>query len=74
MTERDSLRLLRAIKDLAMLGYPYEEGAAPINGELLLCLGRIGGLASAALAEYEAEDNASGRGRVMALCDVETCG
>jgi len=40
MTERDTIRLLRAIKDLALLGYPYHEDTAPIDNGLLLCLGQ----------------------------------
>jgi hypothetical protein len=52
MTERDTVRLLRAIKDLAVLGYPYERDAVPIDNALVLCLGQIAALASKALAEY----------------------
>ncbi len=53
MTERDTVRLLEAIKGLALLGYPYHEDAPPIDSSLVLCLGQIAGLVSRTLAEYK---------------------
>ncbi len=53
MTERDTVRLLEAIKGLAQLGYPYPADTGPIDGRLVLCLGQIGGLVSKTLAEFE---------------------
>lgn len=53
MTERDTIRLLRVIRDLAMLPYPYPGGTPKIDGNLLLALGQIAGLASKALGEFD---------------------
>jgi hypothetical protein len=53
MTGREAIRLLKSIRDLSLLGYPYPDEAPPIDDKLLLCLGSIAGLASKAIGEYE---------------------
>ena len=52
MTQRDTIRLLRAIRDLSLMGYPYPDGSS-IDYRLVLALGQIGGLASGALSEID---------------------
>jgi hypothetical protein len=53
MTEREALRLLKSIHDLTLLGYPYAADNPPIDINLLLAFGQIGGIASKAIPEHE---------------------
>lgn len=50
MNERQCIRLLRIIQTLALLPYPWEEGAKPVSDTIVLTLGQIAGLAGKALA------------------------
>ncbi len=51
MTEDQQTRLLRTIRDLAMLGYPYQGGGPRVDERLILALGQIAGIADQALSE-----------------------
>jgi hypothetical protein len=52
MTEAEHVKLLRAIRDLALLGYPYPDGAPPVAAEYLLALGQIARIVDDALARF----------------------
>jgi hypothetical protein len=51
MTETETIRLLRRIRDLAFIGYPYDE-KSEIDPNLLLCLGRIASDINTVIANY----------------------
>jgi hypothetical protein len=53
MTEAEHVKLLRAIRDLALLGYPYPAGAPPVVAEYLLALGQIARIVDDALGDAE---------------------
>lgn len=52
MTNADLLRQLGDIVQLALRDYPYAENSA-LDGNLLLTLGQIAGMARKAIAEYK---------------------
>jgi hypothetical protein len=52
MTNDQMLILLKAIKDLAIMPYPFEDNT-PRDERLIWALGEIGGLASKAVSLYE---------------------
>lgn len=53
MTEAQCLHLLRLIRDLALLPYPWPEGSKPVSDMVIKALGEIGGIAAKALALME---------------------
>jgi hypothetical protein len=55
ITNEDMIEQLKQIHDLALRDYPYPENSldGELNGNLLLALGQIAGLASKAIAEYK---------------------
>jgi hypothetical protein len=52
MTDREAVRLLRVIKDIALCGYPYPEGVV-LDDRLALALGKIAGIVDKAVTDYE---------------------
>ena len=54
MTNDDLLRQLGDIAQLALRDYPYTENWA-LDGDLLITLGQIAGMARKAIAEYKGE-------------------
>jgi hypothetical protein len=53
MSSNDLLKLVRAIHDLATIGYPFEELRADARtAPLINALGQVAGLTSRAIAEY----------------------
>jgi hypothetical protein len=53
ITDADVIRQLIEIKNLAMRDYPYPVEQEPLDGNLLLTLGQIAGMAGKAIAEFE---------------------
>jgi hypothetical protein len=52
MGDQEHLKLLRAIADLATIGYPYQEDDPAADPMLILALGMIAGKALKAIADY----------------------
>jgi hypothetical protein len=52
MRDRELRKLLFAIRDLALVPYPFPDGAR-VDDRLCIVLGQIAGLASKALSETE---------------------
>jgi hypothetical protein len=55
MDERECVELLRAIRTLALLPYPWPQGAAPVADIIVYTLGEIAGHASRAINIMEGE-------------------
>jgi hypothetical protein len=53
MTEEEHVKLLVAIRELALLPYSYAANAPRVDSRLVLGLGQIAGLANKILAEHE---------------------
>lgn len=53
MTNDDLLRQLGDIAQLALRDYPYPEDTPLLDGNLLVTLGQIAGMARKAIAEYQ---------------------
>jgi hypothetical protein len=60
MTEAEHVELLRVIRALALLAYPYPDGAPPVATKYLLALGQIAGIADDALSLLCGTDTTSG--------------
>jgi hypothetical protein len=55
MTNGKLLRLLEAIKILAVLPYPFSSRERDLDSRLVLALGQIGGLAAKAIEDHRPE-------------------
>jgi len=54
MSDDDLIRLLLEIERLALSKYPFTQADGPLNAELCVTLGMIGGMCSRAVEEYRA--------------------
>lgn len=53
MTEAQCLHLLKLIRDLALLPYPWPNGSKPVADMVIKALGEIAGISSKTLALME---------------------
>lgn len=53
MTEAQCLQLLKLIRTLALLPYPWPEGSKPVADMVIYALGEIAGIAGKTLALME---------------------
>jgi hypothetical protein len=52
LRDEEHLKLLRAIADLGLIGYPYQEDDPGSDPMLIMALGVISGTAMKAIADY----------------------